>query len=239
MTHLAKKHRKSNKSKTSKSTLKLNLLDLFFIAVGIATSIIAIIVDHDHTITYIIASILALNCAIISTVLAIKGRRSNFIFAFINAVAFGFVSWSNQFYGSTAINLLFYAPCAIIGFYSWGKHSRKNREVIARKFTPLQAMMAIIIFVVSTITLNLILESIGGQSTILDSSANVLVIFASLLVVLRYREQWIFWLITDILQLLMWAATNDPTILVLRIFYPLSSIYGYINWRKLVKKTKK
>lgn len=232
------KKRQYKNQKKKNQGIKLNVLDYLFLTVGLITSVIAIFFDHEHSAIYIAISIITLNSAIIGTVLSIKGRRSNFIFSFINAITYGQVSWYNRFFGSAASNLLFYAPCAIAGFLYWGKHRRKNKEVIARKFTPPQAIIVAVLFILSTAALNFILKAVGGESTLLDSSANVLVVFASILAVLRFREQWLFWLIADLIQLVMWTTTSDPTILVLRIFFPISSIYGYINWRKLVKQSK-
>ncbi len=237
MTRKNSKHSRS-KRKNQSATLRFNFLDWLFLAVGLIASITTIITDHEHTSIYIAASLLALNCAIIGTLLSIKGRRTNFIFSFVNAITYCFVAWSNQFYGSFVVNALFYAPCAVIGFYSWGKHSRKNQEVIARKLTLKQDILLIIIFLTTTALLNYILGAVGGQSTLLDSAGNILVIFASILVALRFREQWLVWLASDLLQLTMWTSVNDPATLVLRIFFVISSIYGYINWRKLVKTSR-
>lgn len=82
----------------------------------------------------------------------------------------------------------------------------------------------------------MLLVALGGEYTILDSAATVLVIFATILAVLRFREQWLFWLLSDILQLIMWTTINDPAVLTLRIFFPIGAVYGYINWRKLIKQ---
>lgn len=218
--------------------VKFNLLDYLFFAVGIITSIIIIITDHEHSPIYIFASVVALNSAIIGTILNIKGRRSGFIFIFVNALTYCYVAWISQFYGSFATNLLVYAPCAIVGFYSWGKHTHKNREVIARRLTPKQTVLVVATFVVVTLLLDYVLRALGGQSTLLDSSGNTLVIFASILAALRYQEQWLIWLISDVLQLAMWTTVNDPAMLVLRVFFVVSSVYGFINWRKMVKKSK-
>lgn len=228
--------KKSSQLKKSTTKVHFNLFDYIFFAVGIITSIATIIFYQSRSPLYIVFSVIALDSAIISTILSIKGRRSSFCFSLINALSFGFVSWSNQFYGSAMINVLFFAPCAFIGFYLWSKNSRKNGEVIARKLTFKQVILVIATFLISTFSLNFFLESVGGQSTILDSSGNILVIFASILVVFRYREQWLFWFASDILQLIMWSTASDPTILVMRIFFVFGSIYGYINWRKLLKK---
>ena len=184
-------------------------------------------------------SIVALNGGIICTVLNVKGRRNNFIFGFFEAFACGYTSLVNHFLGNALINFVFYAPTTLIGFYSWGKHRDQDKQVIARKFTTAQTILAIIIFIATTAILNYVLDALGGSSTILDSAATILIIFATLLGVFRYREQWIFWLASDTLQLIMWTTTNDPAVLTLRIFFPLSAIYGYLNWRKLIRTSSK
>ena len=78
---------------------------------------------------------------------------------------------------------------------------------------------------------------LDGHSTILDSATTILIIFASVLGVLRYREQWLVWIIADTMMLVMWAPVGNPAVIALRIFYVVSSVYGYINWRKFIQKT--
>ena len=227
--------KRSHSKHKNNTAIHFNFLDWLCIAISLAVSIVVIFFYHENSPFYTFVSVVALNGGVLGTILSIKGRRSNFIIAFIEAFACFYTSWANHFIGNALINILFYAPATIIGFHSWGKHSGRDKKVIARKFTPIQAIIAIAIFVATTILLNLILVALGGAYTIIDSAATILIIFATILAVLRFREQWLAWLLSDILQLIMWTTTNDPAILALRIFFPLSAIYGYINWRKLIK----
>ena len=214
--------------------IHFNALDWLCFIASIVVSVVIILFYHENPPFYTIMSIIALNGGVIGTILNIKGYRINYLFALIESFACFYTSWVQHFIGNALINLVFYAPATIIGFYFWGKHSNKNKKVIARKFTPTQALITIIIFVTVTALLNMLLVALGGEYTILDSAATVLVIFATILSVLRFREQWLFWLLSDILQLIMWTTTNDPAVLALRIFFPIGAIYGYINWRKLI-----
>ncbi len=227
---------KKNKSKTTK--IKFNLLDWLCFAISAVVSLIIILFYHENPPFYTFMGIVALNTGVIGTILNIKGYRSNYIFALINAFACFYTSWINHFIGNALMNLAFYGPANLVGFHSWGKHSGKDKKVIARKFTLIQAIAAAFIFIITTILFNVILVALGGSQTILDSATTVLAVFAIILSILRFREQWVFWLLSDILQLIMWTTTNDPAVLALRIFFPLSSIYGYISWRKLIKKPK-
>ena len=227
---------KSKKNQKKKeASFRFRALDWVCVAVGIVASVITIFADHDHPQIYIIASILMLNCGVIEVILGVNGRRSNYIFALINAAASIFVAWIDQFFGNALINI-YYIPLCIVGFYYWGKHRDSDKYVIARKLTVKQTVITALVFVLLSAGLIALLDYFGGHSVVLDGMATILIIFASILGALRFREQWIIWIIADVLMLAMWINSNNPAILTMRSFYVLSSIYGYINWRKLVKQ---
>lgn len=224
------------KRKNSQKRL-FNVIDWLFIVVAVVTSVIVLITDHEHPLPYVIADIIAIITAVYYMVLGVKGYRSNFIFSILTTVAFAYIAWCNQFYGNVAISIFYYIPCALIGYYLWGKHSNKKHEVEARKLTPMQIGLISALMIVVIVVLKLILDAVGGASTTLDSVTVVATFVANLLVLLRYREQWLLWLLVDAFQLVMWAGTDDLVMMVLRVLYPLSAIYGYIYWKKLVKKS--
>lgn len=228
-----KKFRKTKNNTSEKFHFKL--IDWLFIVFGITVSIITLIEDHGHSTFYIVASVLALNCGIFETILGINGRRSSYIFAVFNSIACIIVAFVDQFYGNMAINV-YYIPLSIAGFYSWGKNSDKNKNVIARRFNLKQIILLIAVFVVLAIGLWLILAFFDGHSIFLDSITTVLVVFSSVLMVLRYRENWLMWIISDALLLALFIGVNNPAVVMMRIFNVLTSVYGYINWRKLLKK---
>lgn len=228
-----------SKKKQSKTTkIHFNPLDWFCFFIIFIISLLIVFFYHENPPFYTFMSIIALDCGVIGMILNVKGHRFYYLFAFIESFACFYTSWTQRFVGNALINLLFYAPITLVGFHSWSKHSDKNQRVVARKFTVRQAIIALVIFITTTLLLNFILIILGGTFTLLDSAATIFVIFATTLSVLRFREQWIFWFLSDILQFIMWTTTNDPAILTLRFFFPLSAIYGYINWNKLIKKRK-
>ena len=228
---------KGGKKRKNNQKRLFNVIDWSFIVAAVVTSVIVLITDHEHPLPYIIADIVAIITAVYYMVLGVKGYRSNFIFSILTTVAFAYIAWCNQFYGNVAISIFYYIPCALIGYYLWGKHSNKKHEVEARKLTPMQIGLISATMIMAIIVLKIILDVVGGASTTLDSMTVVITFVANLLVLLRYREQWLLWLLVDAFQLAMWAGTDDPVMMVLRILYPLSAIYGYVYWKKLVKKS--
>ena len=229
---------KGGKKQKNNRKHSFNIIDWLFIIIAIVTAIIVLITDHEHLLLYVIADVIAIITAVFYMVLSVKGYRSNFIFSILTTIAFAYIAWYNQFYGNVAISIFYYIPCALIGYYLWGKHSNKKHEVVARKLTSVQILLLAVAMMVAIIVLKLALDMVGGASTILDSVTVVITFVANILVLLRYREQWLLWLLVDAFQLMMWATTNDPVMLVLRILYPLSAVYGYVYWKKLIKPSR-
>lgn len=234
---MPKTSKKSQKSlKHSSSTgFHFGPIDWLCVAIGVIASIVTLFVDHNHSPVYLIASILALNSGIFETIYFINGRRASYLFAIVNAVSSIIIALFGQFYGNLAVNA-YYIPLSIVGFYLWGKHSNSNKTVIARRLTPKQLLISLLAFLALSVGLRITLEFIGGQSTFLDSITTIMIIFASIMGALRYREQWLVWIIINILLLLMFISADNPAILIMRVFFLVSSVYGYFNWRKLVKK---
>ena len=54
-----------------------------------------------------------------------------------------------------------------------------------------------------------------------------------LLMILRYREQWILWIALNILSIVLWA--ENPSMYLMFGAYLLNSVYGFYNWSRLQK----
>jgi nicotinamide mononucleotide transporter len=152
------------------------------------------------------------------------------------------LSWQNNFYGEVIENL-FYFVTMIWGIYVWKKNEVTNEDgtedVLAKKFTIPQWIASIAGTVVATIGMGYCLTKIGSAQAYTDAATNVMAIFAQLLMVRRYREQWIWWLVIDLFCIKMWFIAGNWSMVVMYIFWTANTIYGYINWSKLNKEQAK
>ena len=88
--------------------------------------------------------------------------------------------------------------------------------------------------IVGTLLFVQALNAAGGSSTGLDGLTTVITVSAQLLMILRYREQWLLWILLNILSIALWAET--PAMYLMYSAYLLNSLYGYYNWTKLMKQ---
>lgn len=167
-----------------------------------------------------------------------KGKISNYLFGLIFAYTYFYVALDNKFYGEITTTLYVYIPAQFIGYFLWKQNmqSQDKVEVVEAKFLTVKGWLTLISAVlIGSLAFISILKTTDGQSVSLDGVTTVLVVAAQLLMILRYSEQWILWIIINILSIWLWAET--PAMYLMYGAYLLNSVYGYYNWTKLAKKT--
>lgn len=175
---------------------------------------------------------------VVSVVMCAKGRTMFYFIGFIQTFTYLALAWQNRFYGEVLENL-FYFVTMIWGIFEWKRNETKNadgtEDVIARKFSPLKWILSIAGTVVATLAMGWWLESIGSAQAYTDAATNVLAVFAQILMVKRYREQWIWWLVIDVLCIKMWFVAGNWSMVAMYIAWTVNCLYGWFNWSKLNK----
>jgi nicotinamide mononucleotide transporter len=181
-------------------------------------------------------NIIAGLAGVISVVMCAKGRTMFYFIGFIQTITYLVLAWQNQFYGEVLENM-FYFVTMIWGIFVWKKNEVKNEDgtedVMAKKFTTVQWVVSIIGTIIVTIIMGYILNSIGSAQAYTDAATNVMAIFAQLLMVRRYREQWIWWLVIDLFCIKMWFVAGNWSMVAMYIAWTANCIYGWCNWSKL------
>ena len=176
---------------------------------------------------------------IISVVLCAKGKISFYFIGFVQTITYLILSWQNCFYGEVLENI-FYLVTMIWGIFVWKKNSTVNNKgsahVEALKFTPKMWVVSIIGTIFATIVMGYWLDAIGSHQAYTDATTNILAIFAQILMVKRYREQWIWWIVIDILCIKLWFVAGNWSMVTMYIAWTINCIYGWYNWTKLEKE---
>jgi nicotinamide mononucleotide transporter len=176
---------------------------------------------------------------VISVVLCAKGKISFYFIGFVQTISYLILAWQNYFYGEVIENI-FYLVTMVWGIFVWKDNSQTDADgavyVEAKKFTPMQWILSVIGTGIATVIVGYILTLIGSHQAYTDAATNVLAIFAQLLMVRRYKEQWIWWLVIDILCLKMWIVAGNMSMVAMYIAWTINCIYGWYNWTKLNNK---
>ncbi len=156
-------------------------------------------------------------------------------------------------FATMAVTLFFWIPCDIISFVMWHRHPDKQKEelTVVKKLTWWQDIALIAAIAVWTVGVGYLLTLIEVEGGIfatnitferivcyLDAAASAVGIANGLLILFRYREQWIAWYIVAILETIIDIMAGQWILLVLKVGYLTNTTYGYIKWTQYIRSHK-
>lgn len=176
----------------------------------------------------------------LSVILVAKGKISNYYFGIINVVIYGFISYNSKYYGEAMLNILYFLPMQIIGFMMWRRNNvniDESKEVKAERMTVKEIILWSVLSGIAVIVYGIILKKLNNTLPMADSFTTVLSVTAMILMVKRYIEQWIVWIMIDIVAIYMWLfIKSDYNITIMWTAYLVNAVYGLYNWAKLYRR---
>lgn len=202
-----------------------------FLFLGVGT--VVTLVTEDSLLSYVI-----LITGILCVLLAAKGNLWNYLFGTLNSVGYAFVSFTNGLYGDMGLNVLFFLPTNVIGFFMWKSHL-ESASVEMRGLRVLHQILVALACAAAIGALGFGLSQIKTQNTpYLDATSTILSIAATLLMMWRYKEQWLLYIVLNAVTIVMWGirlAHGSPEGLMMILMWTAflaNAVYGYINWSK-------
>ena len=180
-------------------------------------------------------------CGIICIFFCAKANVSNFIFGLVNTVVYAIYLLYYKIYGTFCLEVLFYLPMNIASWINWARHRDKKmpEKTMAKHLTIKQHIISVIGVLVTTFVTYEILVRVGGTVAFLDALTVAIGIVATILELYRYAEQYIWWIITDIIAVIMYIVHFDTVYLTKKTIYLIMAIIGLRNWIKLNKERNK
>ncbi|MBQ4045855.1 MAG: nicotinamide mononucleotide transporter [Lachnospiraceae bacterium] len=174
-------------------------------------------------------------CGVICIFFTAKANISNFVFAAINTIVYAIYLVYWHIWGTAALEILFYIPMNFVSWYFWAKHRDQEitQKTKARKLLMWQNALCAIIVIGAAFIYHMILVKIGGEVAWFDAFTLSIGIIATILELFRYREQYVWWIITDIVSVGMYIAHFDAVYLTKRSIYLIMAVVGLVNWARL------
>lgn len=171
-----------------------------------------------------------------------KGKRSSFLFGTVNAALYAIVAWNAKYYGEVMLNALYYVPMNLVGWIVWKKHMNDATGEVEKKCLPLKK--GILIYAVTGLAIlgyGLVLAALGGSLPYVDSMSTVVSVVAQILSIWRLTEQWVLWIVVDIVTVIMWAvdfAKGGETIATLAMWsiYLVNAFIMFARWYREAKR---
>ncbi len=172
------------------------------------------------------------------------GRREGYLIGLYNSLSYSALAYNNGLYGEVYLNLLFFVPTGILGYLMWRRHSTPRKTVVMRQLTRFQRALVAAACILATVMLGLLLQLNASQNIpFIDASTNVLSVMATFLMMWRYKEQWLLYILLNVITIVMWflrvqagGESGDLMVLMWSLFL-LNALFGYWRWHLGTKET--
>lgn len=191
--------------------------DKFFIAFGVILQVLIYTFVQDS-----LLSLISSVCAIIAAVLYIQRKKAFYWFGFTQIVTYIALCWQEKLYGGIIGSISLF----IIMLYSLFFLSKDEKEIRVRSLEPGHAL--VIYF--NTLCLGMgtyaILSYTNDPQPLTDALTFVLGALSQVLMVMRFRDSWHYWIIVSVGSMAMWSEVGNWIMFSQFIFCLLSCLYG-------------
>lgn len=215
-------------------TLDNNKIDrLWFLALLLAGTVLS------STLAATVFELTVLLSGILCVGLIAIGRREGYLIGLYSSLSYALIAHSNGLFGEVYLNLLFFVPTGIIGFFMWQRHTSQDKAVVMRGLSwPIRIIIALVCLT-GVVGLGWLLGLNPNQNApFVDATTNVLSVVATFLMMWRYKEQWLLYILLNVVSIVMWALrgigggeSGDMMVLMWSLFL-LNAIFGYWRWHR-------
>lgn len=179
---------------------------------------------------------------VLCVVLTAKGKLMSYVFGMYNTFGYAYLAYVNGLFGEVMLNLMFFVPMNVAGFYMWKKNFQSGK--LSMRQMELKGMfLALAVCIAGSLLLGFSLSFISGQnSPYIDAITTVLSIVATILMVRRFKEQWLVYIVLNMFTVLLWVirtlegSSEGLLMVVMWSAYLINAAYGYYNWNKGAKE---
>ncbi len=242
--------------KIGKAFRSLKWYEIVMCVIMLAISIYYAVLPQEDTPRWLaIINFISGLCGIICVFFTAKANRMNFPFAVVNTSVFMIYLAYFGIWATFWLEAVVYFPMNIISWVNWYRHKDDEDKLLAKSkvLKWWQSLIVILIILAITVFVHLALSFLAGNTWMrfatqfgwnvsvmkwLDSAIFAIGIVAIGLEALRYKEQYVWWLITDVIAVAQYVLKKDPVYVTKKAIYLVEALVGIKNWSSLAKKNK-
>lgn len=203
------------------------IYDVLFLSLGLIIQIVVFAITESTWLSFISGI-----TGIFSVVLCAQRKFSQFFFSFIQLFTYVVIAWEQKLYGEIIENA-FYFVTMIAGLYLWKKNYNTEEHCISVKsLTATQNLYVCSATILGILIMALFLLRTNDTQPVLDSISTVPAFTAQILMMLKFKQNWWYWLTIDIAGILLWSNAGNSIMVAQYIFWSINCIYGLYKWNK-------
>ena len=193
---------------------------------------------HDYPVHEVYLELIGVFFGLLSVWFAKKDNILVFPTGLISTSIYAYLLWQWSLLGDSMINV-YYFIMSIYGWYHWTRQKDNVDEFPISLMTKKEKGISIIIFVVTVVFVVLVylyFDKFTSWYSYLDTVLTGIFFIGMWLMAKRKIENWIFWIVGDLLSIPLYLAKGYTFTSLQYIVFTIIAVYGYLEWRKILNK---
>lgn len=170
---------------------------------------------------------------ILYVVLEILQKNAMWVVGILTGAACAFSFGVQHVWASMGLNI-YYVGMSVVGLIQWRKAGEQvgEGEIHLQRLPRKVAIWSAVLFLVGGVALIQLLRATGDAEPRLDGAAVVLSVIGTWWLAQSYLQQWLLWIVADILSTTLCIVTGQYWMAFLYLAYTASAVYGYFHWKR-------
>ena len=143
-------------------------------------------------------------------------------------------------WGSMILNA-YYVVISFLGIYRLTRDKAKlasdpdvetGHDIVVRRMSKRTFLVSALVFLAGATILYHVLKALDDPQPNLDALTMTLSFIGTYWLTNSYIEQWLLWMIADVLQIVMFALQGMYAPAFMFVVYLAASVWGYIHWKR-------
>ena len=191
------------------------------------------------------SDLLTTSCSVVGVITAFlhaKGKNLGQVFGLIITFLYSIVSYKNKYYGEVLIYVVMMLPMYVLGIITWAKHKNtKTNSVEVNTIKKKEWITILFLSIFIYIGIYYLLKQFNTNELLISTTSVLMSLLAMYFQVRRSKHSFSFYLINDIILMMLWGI---PVIKGNLLLFPMfinpiinfiSDIYGLYNWKRMEK----
>jgi nicotinamide mononucleotide transporter len=165
--------------------------------------------------------------------LAARANIANFHFGILNSAILGLVFVQQRLFADASLQVVFIVLNAR-GLQAWRAGQQLSESAPVFRSTRREHLLMMLTVAGLVPVLWWLLGLMKGSAPLIDALVTSLSIVAQWLLNRRVLENWIWWIVVDLISIPLYVSRGLPLIAALYVVFLLICCQGYLRWRALV-----
>ena len=176
--------------------------------------------------------VFALVTGVAYAVLEILQKNSMWVVGILTSTACAFSFGVQHVWASMGLNI-YYLVMSVVGLVQWRKAGQQvgEGEIHLQEIPRKVQIISALLFVAGSVLLIQVLRAAGDAEPRLDAVATVLSVIATWWLAQSYLQQWLLWIVADIITTTLCIVTGQYWLAALYLTYICGAVYGYSHWK--------